>query len=140
MSNSLKYHQWRGIKYRMQNSTRTVFNFQFFSVFSRKSYYNIILLSYAYQTKELLNKSHLRVFQTITLPLLRAFEIRLVQDQLVQGKIGKIRLGQFSFIQDFKRSKTLGDSHSSEPQVISLENNNSKKRNYLILNNLKAIR
>ena len=60
----------------------------------------------------LLNESNSEVFQTITLLLFRAFQVRVVQNQLVQVKArnqkGKVKLHQISLTQDFERSKTLG--------------------------------
>ena len=56
----------------------------------------------------LLNESHPRVFQTTTLPLFRAFQVRLKYDQLFQIQIRKGSLDQVSLTWDFKRLKNPG--------------------------------
>ena len=73
----------------------------------RSPYHNIISHIENDPVSGLLN-SHPEVFQTITLPLFRAFQFRLLQDQLVQVKVRKVRLDQFSLTQNFELSKRPG--------------------------------
>ena len=55
----------------------------------------------------------------ITLPLFKAFQVRLVWDQLVQVKVRKVRLGQITFTQDFDPSKNPEVTPSIDPFLIS---------------------
>ena len=60
------------------------------SVIGGKNSYTL----YSIKNLELLSESHPGGFQGITLPLFRAFQVRLVLTQLVQVKVRKVQLGQ----------------------------------------------